>query len=156
TTSQTAARLLPMPLLRAGAAAGLLLTGLLLSGCGGPGSGDAAQGASLAAGSRFGRAGHERMLGTLRQVAEQGRIDNPFPGEKSVEKLRAAAAEIERVPPEKRPMVFGELGRNELRLGNTDAAVKAFESLDALTRDLPGRREPSPALFYLGLSWMRW
>ena len=136
----------------------LLLTSLGVSlllpmGCGGWGN---ASTAALANGSRFGPEGHARMVATLKEVAAQARLDNPFLGEGTAEKLRALAAETDRVPPVRRPWLYGELGKNELRLGNTNAAVKAFSTLDEMTRDLPGRTGPSPALFYLGLAWMRW
>ena len=145
--------------------AGLTVAALVLpAGCGGgdgprpaltgTASASPANGVAGAHGGRFGPAGHQRMIEELKRVAEQGRIDNPFLGEKNVEKLREIAAGLDQVPPDKQPEILGELGKNELRLGHTEAGVKAFEALEQITRDR-SMGGPSPALFYLGLAWMR-
>ena len=98
------------------------------------------------------------MLELLREVEAQ-RAENGFLGDLNVKALRSQAGSLRPdAPPEQGFGLLGGLGMEELRLGNTDAAIERLEAASALVALLPDAKRRDFAhqvWFYLGLAHLR-
>ena len=96
------------------------------------------------------------MVTALAAIAEEARLINPYVGDLGIAKLRARVETLtESVPPLERAEAFRELGMEELRLGNPEAAVAALSTCYRLRRSGPGIPQGDKSAYYLGLAYMR-
>src|SRR5262245_12578507 len=103
-------------------------------------------------------ASHAKMLEVLAEVARKADVEDDFVGLGALPAMRQS---LQLMPP-KRPKnlwsLLCNIGKNELRLGNTQAAVDAFAEAVSLHPRLEGQVDPDAlraARFQLALSWLR-
>ena len=104
-------------------------------------------------------ASHQRMLSTLKQIADQTAETNNYLGEGLARQLRRHLANL---PVDasnlNRWHLHTELGEAELRLGNEQAAIDQLTQAGRLLSQLRGQLSPLMAnqtLFRLGVAYMR-
>ncbi len=104
--------------------------------------------------------GHERMLELLRQVHGRSVVENTYLGTRNLERARAKVEALTAAsPPAQKIGLYGRLATEELRMGNTDAAIEGFTKMRELADAMPeGVRDKfvGGAAYYLGTAWLRW
>ena len=104
-------------------------------------------------------ASHQRMLATLKQIADQTAETNSYLGEGLARQLRRHLANLSvNAPNLNRWHLHTELGEAELRLGNEQAAIDQLTQAGRLLPQLRGQLSPLMAnqtLFRLGVAYMR-
>ena len=104
-------------------------------------------------------ANHQRMLATLKQIADQTAETNNYIGEGLARQLRRHIANLSvDVSNLNRWRLHTELGEAELRLGNEEAAIDQLTQAGRLLPQLRGQLSPLMAnqtLFRLGVAYMR-
>ncbi len=105
-------------------------------------------------------AGHERMLELLRQVHGRSVVENTYLGTRNLERARKKVEALTAAsPPAQKIGLYGRLATEELRVGNTDAAIEGFTKMRELADAMPeGVRDKfvGGAAYYLGTAWLRW
>ncbi len=100
---------------------------------------------------------HQRMVKHLDQIRKRTGVENPWLGDASVKRLRKDLAAIPTGSfSAKRFRLHRELGLEELRLGNTEAAIEHLEAARGLTEEVFASPEEERGInFQLALAYLR-
>ena len=114
---------------------------------------------NVSAGANTSTASHQRMLSTLKEIADQTAETNNYLGEGMARQLRRHLANLPTNASNlNRWRLHTELGEAELRLGNEEAAIDQLIQAGRLLPRLRGQLSPLMAnqtLFRLGVAYMR-